>query len=193
MTFLLLGLLIFIGAHSLRIFAPAWRDACIAAWGDRTWKGVIGVVSIIGFVLMVLGYGQARQQAVLLWIPPVGLRHAVALFTLPAFILVVAAYVPGNHFKSRLGHPMVLGVMLWAFAHLLVKGQLPAVLLFGSLLLWSVLSLRAGLRREPPSRAPASLSRTLIVVAIGALAWAAFAFYLHARWIGVAPFALASA
>jgi uncharacterized membrane protein len=189
MALLLIGLLIFISVHSLRIVAPAWRDACVAAWGERTWKGVIAVLSIIGFVLMVLGYGQARQQAGLLWTPPVGLRHAVALFTLPAFILLVAAYVPGNHFKSRFGHPMVLGVMLWAFAHLLVKGQTSAVLLFGSLLLWSIFSLRAALRREPPSRAPASLPRTLLVVAIGAVAWAIFAFYLHARWIGVAPFA----
>jgi len=189
MTLLLIGLLIFIGVHSLRIFAPAWRSACVAAWGERTWKGVIGVLSILGFVLMILGYGQARQQAGVLWTPPAGLRHAVALFTLPAFILLVAAYVPGNHFKSRLGHPMVLGVMLWAFAHLLVKGQTAAVILFGSLLLWSVLSLRAALRREPPSRAPASLMRTLLAVAIGAVAWAVFAFYLHARWIGVAPFA----
>lgn len=188
MTLLLIGLLIFIGAHSLRIFAPAWRDARVAAWGGRTWMAVIAVLSIVGFALMVMGYGQARQQAALLWIPPVGLRHAVSLFTLPAFILVAAAYVPGNHFKSRLGHPMVIGVMLWAFAHLLVKGQSSAVLLFGSLLLWSVLSLRAALRREPPSRAPASAARSMLAVAIGCVAWAVFAFYLHARWIGVAPF-----
>ncbi len=189
MTLLLIGLLIFIGAHSPRILAPAWRDARVATWGGRTWMAVIAVLSIVGFALMVVGYGQARQQAALLWIPPVGLRHAVSLFTLPAFILVAAAYVPGNHFKSRLGHPMVIGVMLWAFAHLLVKGQSSAVLLFGGLLLWSVLSLRAALRREPPSRAPARVAGTMLAVAIGCVAWGVFAFYLHARWIGVAPFA----
>ena len=188
MTLMLIGLVMFIGVHSLRIIAPAWRDARVAAWGITPWKGVYGLLSIVGFAAMVWGYGLARQQAVMLWIPPVGLRHAVALFTLPAFILLVAAYVPGNYFKSRLGHPMVLAVMLWAFAHLLVKGQLPAVLLFGSLLLWSVFSFRAARRREPPSRAPSSVVRTLVVVVFGALAWAGFAFYLHARWIGVAPF-----
>ncbi|OGT55901.1 MAG: hypothetical protein A3E01_15105 [Gammaproteobacteria bacterium RIFCSPHIGHO2_12_FULL_63_22] len=139
---------------------------------------------------MLWGYGQARQQAVVVvWNPPIGLRHSVALFTLPAFILLAAAYVPGNHFKSRLAHPMLIGVLLWAFAHLLVKGQLHAVILFGSLLLWSVLGLRAALRREPPSRAKASLARTLLAMVIGVAAWAVFAFYLHARWVGVAPFA----
>ena len=188
MTLMLIGLLVFIGAHSLRILAPDWRDARVASLGANPWKAIIGTLSIIGFVLMIWGYGQARQQAVMLWNPPVGLRHSVALFTLPAFILLVAAYLPGNHFKSRLGHPMVIGVLLWAFAHLLVKGQLHAVILFGSLLLWSILSLRAALRREPPSRAKSSLARTLLAVAIGAFVWAVFAFYLHARWIGVAPF-----
>lgn len=189
MTLLLIGLLVFIGAHSLRILAPAWRDARVAALGANPWKAIISVLSIVGFVLIIRGYGQAGQQAEMLWDPPLGLRHSLALFTLPAFVLVVAAFVPGNHFKSRLGHPMVIGVLLWAFAHLLVKGQVHAIVLFGSLLLWSVLSLRAALRRQPPSGAKASIGRTLLAVVIGVVAWAVFAFYLHARWIGVAPFA----
>ncbi len=188
MSILLLGLFIFLGMHSLRIFAPAWRDARIAGWGVAAWKGVVGLLSLVGFLLMIWGYGQAKQAPVLLWAPPMGLRHAVALFTLPAFILLVAAYVPRNHFKSHLGHPMVLAVMLWAFSHLLVNGQLHAVVLFGSFLLWAMLSFRAARQREPPTRAPASMARTLLAVAIGAAAWAGFAFYLHARWIGVAPF-----
>lgn len=188
MTMLLLGLFIFLGVHSLRIFAPAWRDARIAGWGVAAWKGGVGLLSLVGLLLIIWGYGQARQVPVLLWAPPVGLRHAVALFTLPAFILLVAAYVPRNHFKSRLGHPMVLAVMLWAFAHLLANGQLHAVALFGSFLLWAMLSFRTARRREPPTRAPASMARTLLAVVIGAAAWAGFAFYLHARWIGVAPF-----
>lgn len=188
MTMLLLGLVLFLAMHSFRIVAPAWRDARIARWGAGRWKGLVSLLSILGFVLIIWGYGQARQAPVLLWAPPVGLRHAVALLTLPAFVLLVAAYVPRNHFKSYLGHPMVLAVMLWAFAHLLVNGRLHGVVLFGSFLLWSMLSFRAARRREPPSRAPASIARTLVAVAIGVAAWAGFAFYLHARWIGVAPF-----
>ena len=188
MTTLLLGLLIFLGVHAIPIFAPAWREARIAGWGVARWKAVVSTLSVVGLLLLIWGYGQARQAPLLLWVPPMGLRHAVALFTLPAFVLLAAAYVPRNHFKSRLGHPMVLAVMLWAFAHLLVNGQLHAVVLFGSFLLWAMLSYRAARRREPPTRAPASTARTLLAVAIGATAWAGFAFYLHVRWIGVAPF-----
>ena len=188
MSLLVLGLIVFIAAHSLRIVAPGWREARISAWGANAWKAVAGILSIAGFVLIIYGYGQARQAPVLVWLPPVGLRHAAALLTLPAFILLVAAYVPRNGFKTRLGHPMVLAVKLWALAHLLVNGWLHGMVLFGSLLVWSILSFRAARRREPPSRAPASLASTLLTVAIGGAAWAGFAFYLHARWIGVAPF-----
>lgn len=188
MSFLLLGLLVFIGAHSLRIVAPAWREARVAAWGAGAWKAVISLVSIAGFLLLIWGYGQARQTPSLIWVPPVGLRHLASLLTLPAFILLAAAFVPGNHFKSFLGHPMVLSVKLWALAHLLVNGLLHQMLLFGTLLVWAILSFRAARRREPPTRKPASLVRTFVAVIVGIAAWAGFAFFLHVRWIGVAPF-----
>lgn len=188
MTLLLIGLAVFIGAHSLRIVAPGWREARISAWGVNAWKAVAGILSIAGFVLILYGYGEARQAPVLLWTPPAGLRHAAALLTLPAFILLVAAYVPRSWPKLQLGHPMVLAVKLWALAHLLMVGWLHAIVLFGSLLLWSILSFRTARRREPPSRASASAASSLLAVVIGTAAWAGFALYLHARWIGVAPF-----
>ena len=115
-------------------------------------------------------------------------RPVAALLTLPAFILLVAAYVPRSWPKLQLGHPMVLAVKLWALAHLLMVGWLHSIVLFGSLLLWSILSFRAARRREPPSRASASAASSLLAVVIGTAAWAGFALYLHARWIGVAPF-----
>lgn len=188
MTLLLIGLAVFIGAHSLRIVAPGWREARISAWGVNAWKAVAGILSIAGFVLILYGYGEARQAPVLLWTPPAGLRHAAALLTLPAFILLVAAYVPRSWPKLQLGHPMVLAVKLWALAHLLMVGWLHSIVLFGSLLLWSILSFRTARRREPPSRASASAASSLLAVVIGTAAWAGFALYLHARWIGVAPF-----
>jgi uncharacterized membrane protein len=188
MGILLLGLLVFVGAHSLRIVAPAWRERRVAAWGAGAWKAALSLVSIAGFVLLIWGYGQARQTPSLIWLPPAGLRHLAALLTLPAFVLLAAAFVPGNHFKSFLGHPMVLSVKLWALAHLLVNGQLHQMLLFGTLLVWAIFSFRAARRREPPTRKPASVVRTLIAVVVGVAAWAGFAFFLHARWIGVAPF-----
>lgn len=188
MIWLLLGLGVFLAVHSVRIFAPAWRDARIAAWGENRWKQIFSLLSIAGFVLLLWGYGQARLAPVLLWTPPQAMRHVAALLILAAFILLAATYVPGNVFKTRLGHPMVLAIKLWAFAHLLVNGRLHAMVLFGSLLLWAALSFRAARRREPPSRAPSSMTRTLLAVLIGGVAWAVFALYLHVRWIGVAPF-----
>lgn len=191
MIYLVLGLAIFLALHSVRIVASDWREERIAAWGEGTWKGLVSMLSIASFALLVWGYGQARAHApILLWTAPAGLRHAVALLTLPAFVLLVAAYVPHNHIKARLGHPMVLGVTLWALAHLLINGWLHAMLLFSGFLLWSIFSFRAARRRDPVwhGGADARLPYTLVTVAIGLLAWVGFAFYLHLRWIGVAPF-----
>jgi len=188
MVWLILGLLVFLGAHSLRIIAPAWREARIAAMGKGAWMGLVAVVSIAGFVLLVWGYGQAKLAPVLVWVPPLGLRHASALLTLPAFILLAATYVPRNHLKARLGHPMLLGTKLWALAHLLVNGWLHGVVLFASFLVWAILSFRAARKREPASRTGGTWPGTIVAVLVGGVAWAGFAFFLHQRWIGVAPF-----
>jgi uncharacterized membrane protein len=128
---------------------------------------------------------------VLLWTPPVWIRHLVALFTLPAFILLVAAYVPGNHFKARLRHPMVLAVKVWAIAHLLANNTLADLVLFGSFLLWAVFSFRAARGRDRAANAPApasALPMTLLTVAVGLVAWAVFAFWAHQALFGVHPF-----
>jgi len=185
---LLIGLSVFLSVHSVRIFAPSWRAARIADWGENGWKRGFSVLSIAGFLLLLWGYGQARLAPVLLWTPPPAMRPVAALLMLLAFVLLVAAYVPGNGIKARLGHPMVLAIKLWALAHLLVNGRLHAVVLFGSFMVWAALSFRAARRREPPSRAPSALWRTLLAVLIGGVAWAVFAVVLHRRWIGVAPF-----
>src|SRR5512141_3221359 len=114
MTALLLGLLIFIGAHSVRIVAGGWRAGRIAQFGEMRWKGLYSLVSLAGLALIVGGYGLTREAPVDLWIPPLWTRHVTTLLTLPAFILLAAAYVPGNSFKAAIGHPMVAGVKLWA-------------------------------------------------------------------------------
>ena len=145
--------------------------------------------AVASFVLLVWGYGEARQAPVLVWLPPPGLRHAAALLTLPAFVLLVAAYVPRNHLKARLGHPMLLAVKLWAAAHLLVNGWLHGMLLFGAFLVWAVLTFRSARRRAmPASPPPTSALATLVSVLLGVAGWAGFALYLHLQWIGVAPF-----
>jgi hypothetical protein len=139
MTYLIAGLVIFFATHSVRIFAEDWRAAGIQRMGERPWKAIYSLVSIAGFVLIVWGYGLARQAPVDLWSPPAWTRHVTALLTLPAFILVAAAYVRGNRIKAAVGHPMVLGVKTWALAHLLSNGRLADVLLFGGFLVWAIL------------------------------------------------------
>lgn len=191
MSMLIAGLVLFLGVHSSRVFADDARTAFIAAHGEKTWKGIFAVLSIVGFVLVVYGYGEARTAPVVLWTPPAWTRHAAALLTLPAFILLAAAYVPRNAIKARLGHPMLLGTKIWAAAHLLANGNVADVLLFGGFLVWATLCLRAAKARDRAAGTvyPAGgATPTAIAVAVGASAWAAFAFHLHAAWIGVRPF-----
>ena len=117
MSLMILGLILFLGAHSVRIFAPDWRAGMVARMGAGPWKGLYSVISIAGFILIIWGFGSARQHATVLYTPPAALRHLNALFTLLAFILVSAAYVPRNHLKAYVGHPMVAGVKSWAIGH----------------------------------------------------------------------------
>lgn len=191
MTLLLLGLAIFLGAHSVRIFAEDWRTARIAALGPGAWKALYSVVSIAGFVALAYGYGLTREAPLDLWHPARWTRHLAALLTLPAFVLVAAAYIPGSHIKAKLRHPMILGVKTWAIAHLLCNGRLGDVVLFGAFLLWAVLDFRAARQRDRRlgTTYPAvGVGRDIAVVIAGAAAWAAFALYLHGPLIGVLPF-----
>jgi uncharacterized membrane protein len=191
MTALILGLLIFLGAHSVRIVAEPWRARTIARIGEGAWKGGYSVLSAVGLALIVWGYGAARQDPVALWAPLTWARHLGGLLTLIAFVLLAAAYVPGNGIKARLHHPMVLGVKVWALAHLLANHTLADLLLFGGFLLWAVLDFRAARRRDVANgtRYPAgSLAGTGIAVVAGMAAWAFFAFWAHAAWFGVRPF-----
>ncbi len=191
MTLLILGLLIFLGVHSVRIVAEPWRTQMRARLGDNGWKGLYSLLSIAGFVMIVWGYGLARQQPVALWEPMTWARHLASLLTLVAFVLLVAAYVPGNGIKSRLRHPMVLGVKTWALAHLLANHTLADLLLFGGFLVWAALSYRAARQRDRAAGAVGtggSLVATVITVAVGVVAWAGFAMWAHRAWIGVPPF-----
>jgi uncharacterized membrane protein len=192
MTYLVLGLVLFLGVHSLQIFAPQWRSRTIAQFGEGAFKGVYSLVSLLGFVLLVWGFGMARETPTLLWMPPVGMRHAASLLTLLAFVLLAATYVPRNHIKARLHHPMVLSVKVWALAHLLSNGMAAHVLLFGGFLLWAVACFAAARRRDRSqgTKYPAGTAMgTVTTVAVGVLAWFAFALWLHGMLIGVKPFA----
>lgn len=190
MSYLILGLVLFLGVHSVRIAADGWRSAQMARLGENAWKGLYSLLSIAGFALIIWGYGQARLTPQVLWATPKGMAHLASLLTLIAFVLLAAAYVPRNHLKARLRHPMILAVKLWALAHLLANNTLADLLLFGAFLLWAVLDFRAARQRDratPPAPLPASAAGTAATVIIGLAAWAGFAFWAHAAWIGVRP------
>ncbi|MEP7184828.1 MAG: NnrU family protein [Rhodanobacter sp.] len=192
MLLLILGLLVFLGIHSLRIFANDWRSRQLARLGAKRWKGLFALVSIIGFVLICWGFGLARQHPVLLYAPPSSLRHLNALFTLVAFVLFFAARVPRNHFKAKLHHPQLLAVIVWAFGHLLATGMLHDVVLFGTFLLWAVVLFIVSRRRDRAagtSYPTGAFKGDVISVLMGVVVWAAFAFWLHVLLIGVNPMA----
>jgi uncharacterized membrane protein len=192
MTTLVAGLILFLGVHSVRIFAEPWRVRTIARIGENPWKGVYSLISIAGFVLLVWGYGQARQQGVVLFEPPVFMRHITSLLMLVSFVLLAAAKVPGNHIKARLGHPMIIGVKVWAFAHLLANGRLSDVVLFGAFLAWAIADFIAARKRDRAAGTvypPGDELRTVLTVVAGVVAWAVFVAGLHLWLIGIAPFA----
>jgi uncharacterized membrane protein len=191
MVLLIIGLLLFLGVHSVRILAEDWRGVIRTRVGENAWKGAYSLLSLAGLVLICYGYGAARQQPVLLWASPVWTRHLAALLTLPAFVLLAASQVPGNAIKARLHHPMLLGVKLWAAAHLLANNTLADVLLFGAFLAWAALDFRAARQRDRALQTvyPAGRSGpTLVAVVGGLIAWAVFAFWAHGVLIGVRPF-----
>jgi uncharacterized membrane protein len=192
LIYMIAGLLVFLGVHSTRVFANDWRSQTLARMGEKPFKGAYSLLSLAGFVLLVWGYGQARQQGVMLWNPPTAMRHIAALLMLLSFILLAAANVPGNQIKAKLHHPMVLGAKVWAFAHLLANGSLADTVLFGSFLLWAVVLFAASRRRDRREQIvyPAGTAgKTIVTVFAGIAAWAVFAFWLHRVLIGVSPFA----
>lgn len=191
MAALVLGLVLFLGLHSTRIFAEGWRTQTMESFGEKEYKLLYSVLSIAGFALVVWGYGLARHDPVILWNqPPVWTRHLASLLTLAAFVLLVAAYVPGNAIKAKLRHPMILGVKVWALAHLVSNNTLADLVLFGSFLVWAVLDYRAARRRErtlATVMTQGPMSRTILTVVVGVIAWAVFAMWAHRVLIGVSP------
>lgn len=185
MTWLILGLILFLGMHSVSIVAPVWRDAQAMRLGEMPWKGIYALISIAGFVMLVIGFGVARQAPIVLYNPTAWARHVTALLMVPVFPLILAAYLPGR-IKASLRHPMLVSVKLWAFAHLLSNGTLADVLLFGGFLVWAVAD-RISVKRRPVPSAPARPLNDLIAIVGGLAIYAAFVMGLHLRLIGVSP------
>jgi len=188
-TLLVLGLILFLGTHSFSM-ARKSRFALLARVGEGSYKGLYSLLSLAGLVLIVIGYGQYRASGyVPVWDPPVWTRHLALLLVLIAFICIVAAYLPG-HIKRRLKHPMLAGVKIWAFAHLIANGDLGSILLFGSILAWAVAARISVKRRDVAAQhggtaAPAGWRNDILAVVIGAAVYIAFVLWLHPLLIEV--------
>jgi uncharacterized membrane protein len=183
---LILGLAVFFGGHSISLLALGWRDRMAKRLGVRTWQGAYTVLALIGFYLLVTGYGAARPVAAVLYAPPPWLHYVAAVLMLPVFPLAFASVFSGR-IRARAGHPLLLATIIWAVAHLLTNGSTADVLLFGAFLAWAVV-VRRSLGRRPARRMialPASMVNDVIAGAGGLALYAAFIFGLHARWIGV--------
>ena len=187
MIYLMLGLVIFLGVHSISIIAPAWRDRTAARLGNA-WRGLYSLITIAGLIVIVWGYGIARRNPVMLYAPPAWTHYITAVLMLPVFTLFLAAYFPGR-IKSAVKHPMLLSVMLWAVAHLIVTGLLANVVLFGGFLAWAVAD-RISFRWRTPRPIPTAPSMKVndgIAIVAGLVVYVVFEHWLHVRLIGVQP------
>ena len=191
MNKLILGLAVFFGVHSISLLALGWRNRIAGRLGTLVWQGIYSVIALLGFYLLVTGYGAARASAAVLYVTPSWLRYVAALLMLPVFVLAFASVLPGR-IRTRAGHPLLLATILWAAAHLLTNGSVADLLLFGIFLVWSV-AVRLSLERRParPIRTlPVSPVNDVIVVVGGLALYAAFMLWLHARSFGASPLGL---
>lgn len=186
MTILLLGLVVFLGVHSLSIINKPWRDSRVARMGEMSFKGVYSLISLVGFILIVWGYGLARNEPVVIYTPPVWIKHLVMLLMLPFFVLFLATYFSGK-IKTTVKHPTLISVKLWALAHLLANGMLADLVLFGSFLAWAVIDRIAVKKRSIAiSSAPSHFNRNDIIAVVGGIGlYVLFVLKLHGALIGV--------
>ncbi len=190
MLIFILGLIIFLGTHSIRIFFEAWRIKQIHALGEKKWKGIYSLLSLIGFVLIIIGYNQTKLSNIVIWNAPLWTWHITILLNLIASILITASYVPNNAIKVKLYDPMILGVKTWAFAHLISNGTLVGIILFGSFLIWAIVDYKScRTRRLSITTESIYLSSvmTAVTLVIGIIVWAVILFYGHELIIGINP------
>lgn len=187
MILLIAGVVLFFGIHSVAIVAPAGRTAAVKKLGAGAWRGLYSAVAAIGLVMLVVGYGQARGEYAVLYVPPAWLHDVTLVGMAAVFPLLLAAYVPGR-IRSTLKHPMLVAVKLWAVLHLLSNGALVDVLLFGSFLVWAVAD-RVSLKRRAPSPPPqmrAGRYNDALVVVAGLALYSVFVLGGH-QWLTGMP------
>jgi uncharacterized membrane protein len=186
MSIFLLGLTIFLGIHCISILNDSWRNRVVDKIGQWPWKGFYALVSIVGFIVMVRGYGAIRYDSTLLYTPATWLQHFSMVLFLPVFPLLIAAYFPGR-IKRATQHPMLLATILWAVGHLLSDGSLVNVILFGSFLSWAIIDIISISFRpsRPVPGAPYSNFNDIIACVVGLGLYLAFTLWLHEIVIGI--------
>lgn len=185
MTLLILGLIGFFAIHSLPMFS-AKRTTLIQGVGELPYKGIFAVLSLAAFVAIVMGKAQAPFVAI--WNPPVQLAIVTKILMLPAFVLLVAVYIPSN-IKNKVKHPMLAGVKLWALGHLMINGDLASLLLFGSFLVYAIVDIISVKKRQPAKALPAKkpIYMDVLVILIGVAAYGGVAMH-HQQLFGVPLF-----
>lgn len=188
MALLIIGLILFLGTHLLPAF-PARRGELVARFGATGYRLAFSLLSGIGLVAIIYGYGLARAEGpAILYDPPIWTRHLTLLLMVPVFMLLAAAYLPTGHIARRVKHPMILAVKIWATAHLLANGDVASVLLFAGFLAWGVFD-RISLKRRGAlgHGAPTAVSGLSDIIAIvaGLAVYVAFVLWLHPLLIGV--------
>ena len=183
---LILGLVVFLGVHAFTMCRGA-RAGVIARLGERPYKILYALLSLVGLGLLIYGYGDYRTAGVIpVWQPPAWTRHIAFLLMLVALVLLPAAYIP-SHIKAAVKHPMITAVKTWAFAHLLVRGDLGSILLFAAFLAWGVTARISMKRRGGPAPvAPPGWRNDIIVIAVGLALYAGVILWFHPQVIGVA-------
>jgi uncharacterized membrane protein len=187
MTLLIIGIVVFLGLHLLPTVA-GWREKLVGRLGENGYKGVFSLLSIAGFVLLVYGFAQA--PVIQVWSPPGWTRWVAIVLMLPAFIFLVAAYVPGE-IKAKLKHPFLVSIKTWAFAHLIANGDLASIILFGSFLAYAVYDRITLKRRQATGLVTVAATgpprNDLIAVVVGTVLYFVFLIWLHPMLIGTAP------
>ena len=186
----ILGLVLFLGAHVFVTMRDN-RGALISRIGAGPYKGLFSLVSIIGIVLLGIGFARYRAEGLIpIWYPPAWTRHIVVALMWPASIAVVAAYIPGD-IKRVLKHPMLVGVKIWAVAHLCANGDLGGIILFGSVLLWAGYDRMTLKRRSDPGAPPipaGGVRNDIIAVVVGTIIYLALGFVFHPLVVGLPAF-----
>lgn len=189
MAILLLGLVLFLGVHSVRLASPTLRDRAMLRIGEGPYKGLYSLASLAGFILIIWGFARASSNAELWYVPPFWLRHITEAVTLPALILAVASLLPAGRIKRWVRHPLLIATILWSCAHLFVNGDSAGVVLFGAFLVWAVVDLIVALGRLAVAPSPPAVSGTYDIVAVvaGLALYALLVWRLHAWLFGVSP------